>query len=158
MKILTAGGLAVLLALASAGSLLAHHSLANHDTQTPVRVKGTVVRFHAINPHSILYVEENGPDGRMRRWAVEGPSIRILQRRGFAADVLKPGDSVEFCGYLPREATRWQVASPDPGAVSLSGQLITAELLVMPDGKIQNWEDYGFHKCFAPGYRDHHSK
>jgi hypothetical protein len=32
----------LVLAVASVGSLTAHHSLASHDTATPVRVKGTV--------------------------------------------------------------------------------------------------------------------
>ena len=45
----------LVLAVASVGSLTAHHSLANHDTATPVRVKGTVVQFQRINPHSFIH-------------------------------------------------------------------------------------------------------
>jgi hypothetical protein len=151
------GWLVVLVALLQAGSLLAHHSLANHDTTKPVRVKGTIVQFHPINPHSFIYLEEKGADGQTRRWAVEGPSALQLTRRGLEKS-LKPGDVVEVCGYAPREALMWQIASADPKAVSLAGRLITAELLVMPDGQEQSWGDYGFHHCFAPGYRDQHSK
>ena len=54
MKAKIRGSLAVLVALVSAGSVLAHHSLANFDTTKAIRVKGTVVRFHKINPHSKL--------------------------------------------------------------------------------------------------------
>jgi hypothetical protein len=151
------GWLVVLVALLLSGSLLAHHSLANHDTTKPVRVKGTIVQFHPINPHSFVYLEEKGADGQTRRWAVEGPSVLQLTRRGLEK-ALKPGDVVEVCGYAPREALMWQIASADPRAVSLAGRLITAELLVMPDGQEQSWGDYGFHHCFAPGYRDQHSK
>jgi hypothetical protein len=152
------GLLAALALLVSAGSVTAHHSLANHDTATPVRVKGTVVQFRPLNPHSFIFLEETGANGARQRWAVEGPAALQLTRRGLAATLLKPGDVVEVCGYLLKEKTMWQLASPDPGAVSLAGRLITAELLVMPDGREQNWGDYGFHKCFAPGYRDQHSK
>jgi hypothetical protein len=151
------GWLVVLVALLPAGSLLAHHSLANHDTTKPVRVKGTIVQFHPINPHSFIYLEEKGTDGQTRRWAVEGPSVLQLTRRGLEK-ALKPGDVVEVCGYAPREALMWQIASADSRATSLAGRLITAELLVMPDGQEQSWGDYGFHHCFAPGYRDQHSK
>ena len=157
MKKTTTGLLAVVVSLVPAG-LLAHHSLANFDTAKAVRVKGTIVQIHYINPHSFIFVEEKRTDGETRRWAAEGPSIFQLNRTGFARDALKAGDVVEVCGYLPKEATMWQIASPDTGAISLAGRLINAELLVMPDGQERNWGDYGVHKCFAPGYKDQHSK
>ena len=156
MKTMTTGGLAVMVALVSAGSLLAHHSLANFDTTKAVRVKGTIVQFHQINPHSFIYLEEKSADGQTHRWAVEGPSIRQLIRTGFSKDVLKPGDVVEVCGYLPKEAIMWQIASADTSSTSLAGRLINAEVLVMPDGKQHSWGDYGVHKCFEPGYTDQH--
>ena len=147
-----------ILAVASPGSLMAHHSLANHDTKTPVRVKGTVVEVHRINPHSIIFLEQIETDGTRQRWAVEGPAGFQLARRGVSPDFLKPGDVIEVCGYVPKDKTVWQIAATAPEAVSLSGRLITAELLVMPDGREQSWGDYGFHQCFAPGYKDQHSK
>lgn len=153
----TRGWVAVAVALISGAPLLAHHSLANHETTKPVRIKGTVVQFHVINPHSFIYLEEKVADGPIRRWAVEGPAIRILMRRGWDK-LIKPGDVLEVCGYLPKEPLMWQIASADVGKQSLPGRLITAELLVLPDGRVQGWEDYGFHHCFAAGYRDVHSK
>ena len=148
----------VVLAVASTGSLAAHHSLANHDTTTPVRVKGTVVQIHRINPHSFIFLEQTGADGARQHWAVEGPAAFQLNRRGVLSDFLKPGDVIEVCGYVPKEKTVWQIASDSPDAVSRAGRLITAELLVMPDGREQSWGDYGFHRCFAHGYNDQHSK
>ena len=84
MKRMTTGWLAVLVTLVSAGSLLAHHSLTNYDTTKAVRVKGTIVQFHQINPHSFIYLEEKSTDGETRRWAVEGPSVLQLNRSGLA--------------------------------------------------------------------------
>ena len=81
-----------------------------------------------------------------------------LQRRGFATDVLKPGTVVEVCGYLPKEPVMRQIAGTDPSATSPAGRLLTAELMVMPDGQEQSWGDYGVHKCFAPGHTDQHSR
>jgi hypothetical protein len=150
------GWLAVLLALGSAGTLVAHHSLLNFDTTTAVRVKGTVVQFHRINPHSFILLDESGTRNERRRWAIEGPSGLQLDRRGVAKDSLKPGDAIEVCGYLPKERTVWQIASAD--APSLSGRLLNAEALVMPDGREQSWGDYGVHKCLPEGHRDLHSK
>ena len=150
--------LGALVVFVSSGSLLAHHSLANFDTTTAVRVKGTVVQFLPINPHSFIYLDQKTDDGGTRRWAIEGPSLLQMSRMGFAKDVVKPGDVVEACGYLPKETRVWQIASTDPHAVSPAGRLINAEVLVMPDGHEQSWGDYGFHKCYAPGFRDQHSK
>jgi hypothetical protein len=155
MKKMTMGWLGVL-TLVSTGSLLAHHALTNYDTAKAFRVKGTVVEFHQINPHSIIFLEEKGADGQTKRWAVEGPGVLQLKRNGFAKDVLKAGDVVEVCGYLPKENIVWQLASGD-SATSLAGRLINAEALVMPNGKQQSWGDYGVHKCFAPGYTDQHA-
>jgi hypothetical protein len=150
--------LAILVAFVLTGSARAHHSLASYDTTQAVRIKGTVVEFHRINPHSFVFLEQQPTDGPMRRWAVEGPSGFQLNRKAFPKDGLKPGDVVEVCGYVPKEPIMWQIASADPGARSLSGRLINGETMVMPDGHEQSWGDYGAHKCFAAGYRDQHSQ
>jgi hypothetical protein len=151
--------LAILVAFVSPGSVRAHHSLANYDTTQAVRVKGTIVEFHRINPHSFIFLEQRTADGSIRRWAVEGPSGLQLNRKGFPQDGLKPGDVIEVCGYVPKETIMWQIAGSNPGAISLSGRLINAETMVMPDGhEQQSWGDYGVHKCFAPEYKDQHSK
>jgi hypothetical protein len=150
--------LALLASLVPVGSLLAHHSISSFDTTKAVRVKGTIVQFHRINPHSFIVLEQSGAEQRTTRWSVEGPSALQLDRRGISNDVLKPGNVVEVCGYLPKENTIWQIVNPNSAAASLAGRLINAELLVMPDGREESWGDYGVHLCFAPGHRDQHSK
>jgi lysyl-tRNA synthetase class II len=154
--------------LASAGSLVAHHSLAQFDTTKAVRVKGTLVRFERMNPHSILFVDQKGEDGQIQRWAVEGPSHVQLGRRGFDIEVLKAGDIIEACGYiLKNEVAGSQLTvKTEPLSESLkattpktmSGRLMDGELLVMPNGQKQVWSDYGHHKCFAPDYQDFHGR
>jgi hypothetical protein len=84
--------------------------------------------------------------------------VQQLIRTGIAKDILKPGDVVEVCGYAPKEPIVWQIASPDTSKASIAGRLLNAEVLVMPNGKQQSWGDYGFHKCFPPGFTDQHSK
>ena len=150
--------LALLASLLPGAPLLAHHSLASFDTTTAVHVKGTVVQFQPINPHSIIFVDERQPDGTTRRWAIEGPALRQFDRMGFAKDGVKPGDVIEACGYLPKDPIVWQIANPDPTGTSTSGRLLNGETLTMPDGHERSWGDYGAHKCFPAGHRDQHSK
>ena len=137
--------------------LTAHHALTNYDTTTAVRIKGTILAFSGINPHTMLFIEGAGPDGQSRRWAIEGPAMLQLQRRNFKTDALKPGAPVEVCGYLPKEPIVWQLATKEQGAISQSGRLLNGEMMIFPDGSQQPWGDYGIHKCFSPGFTDQHS-
>jgi hypothetical protein len=166
MKKMIAGWAAAAM-LVSVGSLVAHHSLTQFDTTTGVTVRGTIVLFERINPHSFIFVDEKGKDGEMRRWAIEGPSINQLTRMGIDKDILKTGDVIEACGYVMKGGVQSQrTISTEPISASLkgkipssvSGQVLTAELLVMPDGKQQKWSDYGHHRCFGQDYKDMHSK
>jgi hypothetical protein len=165
MKRVIAGGTAGVLMLAATGSLLAHHSLARFDTTTAVRVKGVIVLVAWVNPHSVLYVDEKRPDGRTQRWAAEGPGLLQLDRRAIGKDAFKVGDVIEVCGYtlkdefdLPRTTSiEPSSSSPkDTTSASLSGRVLAAEDLVMPDGKKRSWGDYGHHKCHAPDDVDIH--
>src|SRR5689334_2208948 len=85
--------------LAMTASVVGHHSLAQFDTTKGVTVKGTVVLFHLINPHSIIFVDEKRPDGKTERWAIDGPGINQLTRQGIDKNYLKAGEIVEVCGY-----------------------------------------------------------
>src|SRR5215468_11136147 len=102
MKNVMAGSIAAVLALASAGSLLAHHSIAQYDTTTAVRVKGILVRFEQVNPHSVLFLDEERPDGTIQRWAVEGPGALQMRRLGMDIGMFKAGDVIEACGYVTK--------------------------------------------------------
>src|ERR1043165_1829564 len=98
MKKMMAGCAAAVM-LVSAASLLAHHSLAQFDTTTGVTVKGTIVLFELVNPHSFIFIDQKGTDGQMHRWAIEGPGVNQLTRQGVEKLTLKAGDVIEACGY-----------------------------------------------------------
>jgi len=149
------------------GSLLAHHSLAQFDTTTAVRIKGVVVRIEQLNPHSFVFVDQKGADGLIERWAIEGPTMTQLARRGISKDTIKVGDVIEACGYATKPGVESHFSvSTEPISLSLkattpksiSGRLMDAEQLVMSDGRKLVWSDYGHHKCLGPEYRDFHVK
>jgi uncharacterized protein DUF6152 len=151
--------LAAIAVLASAGSLAAHHSLAQFDTATPVRVKGRVVSFERVNPHSIIFLDQTTQDGQIQRWAVDGPGPNQLDRMGVEKDILKAGDVIEVCGFVTKEGISSQRTLQKSASVSLNsstpnmaGRALNGHLLVMPDGKRRFWSDYGhLEKCLNPG-------
>jgi hypothetical protein len=165
MRKMIAGSAAAAFLLVWAGSLLAHHSLAQFDTTKAVRVKGVIVRFEQVNPHTILFVDEKRGDGQIQRWAVEGPGILQLNRKGISKEAFKVGDVIEACGYVTKDGVESQrTVSTEPISSNLKAKapkgmrLMDAEELVMPDGQKQVWSDYGHHKCLGPDYTDFHVK
>lgn len=139
MKLMLAAWTAIAV-LAWTGTLAAHHSLARFNTTTPLWVKGMVVRFDRVNPHSRILLDQTKEDGHLQRWAVDGPAPNALARMGIGEDFLKAGDVIEFCGFVTKE---------DGGSWI---RPISGHLLVMPDGKRRFWSDYGvLEKCLNPG-------
>jgi hypothetical protein len=124
---------ALLLLLARATE--AHHSTSMFDTSKAVTINGTILRFEPANPHSLMYVELESPEG-MVQWAIEGPAPNQFARRGIAAAALTPGATVEACGYVLK----------DPQTRD-GKQLLVAEVVVMPNGKALLWSDYGNRHC-----------
>lgn len=127
------------LSLAWSVALHAHHSASMFETREAVVIAGTIVRFEAANPHSYLYLERPAEDGRIERWAVEGPPQSAHARRRIRPEVLAAGATVEACGYALK------AGAPDPRAVD--GRLLLAELVFTADGEGHLWTDYGNHRC-----------
>lgn len=141
-----AAAVALPLALACAVLAGAHHSQAMFRAE-PVWVKGTVVRYRPVDPHVMLELEERGPEGKVRRWIVEGPRMarleRILELNGGVEPraFLKVGDFITVCGF-PLKAgfapekmyTDWQPTG---------GRFVHGQLIVTPDGRMQSWGPYG---------------
>jgi hypothetical protein len=167
MKKMTMSVWAATLVIVLASSLLAHHALAQFDTTTPITVRGTVVLFQRVNPHSLLVLDEKRETGQIRRWIVEGPNALQLTRKSIDKDALKVGDIVEVCGYVIKpgfDSQRTIFSEPPdlhlktPAEVSVTGQNMDGELLVMPDGQKRVWSDYGHHKCLPADFTDLHTK
>ncbi len=131
-----------LAALACVGSLSAHHSSRMIEVSQSVWVKGTVVRYEPISPHTMFELDEVTADGQVQRWTIEGPFpgrlSRILSLNGMRADehFLRAGDVIEVCGFVPK---RGQAASPYADRASY----IHGHVLVMPDGRMETWGPYG---------------
>lgn len=139
-KTLCAGCTVGVLLWAGVGTLDAHHSIVAFDTETLVRIEGTIVRFDPVSPHSFIYVDGATADRPVERWALEGPGSLQLDRRGIARDLFRTGDTIQACGLVLKADRR------GPGGVE--GRVMVAATLRMSNGEGRIWSDYGqAHRC-----------
>jgi hypothetical protein len=90
-------GLALLAALARAD---AHHAFAaEFDANQPIELKGTITKAKWVNPHSWLFFDVKGADGKLINWGVEFGAPNALANKGLSKADLKAGDEVSIKGY-----------------------------------------------------------
>jgi uncharacterized protein DUF6152 len=126
--------------LASVAGVHAHHTGSMYE-QSPIWIKGTVVRFDRTNPHSIVTLEDRSEHGQVRRWAVEGPAQFQLDRMGIAEDFPRVGAALEFCAfpYKPEHLARLRSQDSD----GVPRQLIEGHVMVTSDGQKELWDPHG---------------
>lgn len=148
-------GLPAVVLFAISGVAAAHHSQSMFVT-TPVWVSGTIVRYRPVDPHAMIELREQQPDGTVRKWIVEGPRRarleRILRDNGGTTDdrFLKVGDRISVCGFpLKKDFDPKGMYADWPPEQE---RFVHGQVLVMPDGRMQSWGPYGaIDNCVRPG-------
>ena len=80
--------------------MAAHHAFAaEFDASQPVTVKGSIVKFDWVNPHSWIYIDSKGEDGKVVQWRFEMGPPNALLRMGWRKDSVAPGTAVTIQGY-----------------------------------------------------------
>jgi hypothetical protein len=91
-------------AVFASGSALAHHSFAEFQPNKIEVIKGTLLKFDHLNPHSWIsvvgVVDQKGPSGR---WDIIGDAPLELAKIGINAGTLKPGDKVTVAFHPLRD-------------------------------------------------------
>jgi hypothetical protein len=99
----------------------AHHSFAaEYDKDKPVKITGSVTKFDLSNPHSWIYLDVQGKDGKVANWACETAAAGGLYRRGMRKDTVKPGVIVTIEGFQAKDASN----------------TCNAQKMTMPDGTV----------------------
>jgi hypothetical protein len=103
--------IALLLALAVAAPLVAHHSTAMYDMQNPVTVTGVVKRFEWTNPHAFVFLEVKDQQGNAVEWEVEMMSLNHLRGYGWTRSTVKPGDVISCTGGAAKSGATSMISS-----------------------------------------------
>ncbi len=98
-------------ALAAAGLQLAapgwaHHAFsAEFDVDRPLQLRGKLVKWEMINPHSWFHIDVEDVDGSVTTWMIEGGSPNQLIRLGVTKNTLAIGTELVVDGYQAKDGT-----------------------------------------------------
>jgi hypothetical protein len=85
----------------------AHHEVtAKFDETKQAALSGIVTAVDWRNPHVHVFMNVDGADGQSANWAIELESTIALEKSGWRADTLRPGDGVSVEGIVARDGTR----------------------------------------------------
>ena len=96
----------------SAPVAYAHHGFGTFDMTKEIEITGTVTNLAFVNPHSWLYLDVTGPDGRRVPMRCEMRSATTLRRSGWTPEMFPVGGQVTIKGSPDRnEATACYVST-----------------------------------------------
>jgi hypothetical protein len=103
-------GIAVIAAFLVSIPVWAHHSFsAEYDSAKRLTLKGKMVAFEWVNPHSWIHVEVTNPDGTKTLWKGETPPVNVLYRNGWTKpmveDMVKKGEIVSLSGIAAKDGS-----------------------------------------------------
>ena len=78
-------------------------------SKTAITLKGTLVRWDMINPHSWFHIEVKSPTGEVVEWMVEGGSPNSLIRVGVTKYTLQIGMELTIEAYQAKDASNTAV-------------------------------------------------
>jgi hypothetical protein len=89
-----------------ASQVRAHHAFAaEFDVNRPLTLKGTLVKWEMVNPHSWFHIGVKDKDGKVTTWMVEGGSPNQLIRMGVTKTTVPVGTELVIEGYQAKDGT-----------------------------------------------------
>ena len=89
-----------------ASQVRAHHAFAaEFDVNRPLTLKGTLVKWEMVNPHSWFHIGVKDKDGKVTTWMVEGGSPNQLIRTGVTKNTVPVGTELVVEGYQAKDGT-----------------------------------------------------
>jgi hypothetical protein len=101
----------MLLTLAVAAPVVAHHSTTMYNMNSPVTVTGVVKRFEWTNPHAFIFMEVKDEKGNIVEWEVEMMSLNHLRNFGWTRNTVKAGDVISATGGAAKNGSPSMISS-----------------------------------------------
>jgi hypothetical protein len=110
VAVLGVGPVITVMMLMTIAPVRAHHAFsAEFDVKKPLTLKGTLVKWEMINPHSWFHLEVKDPNGEVVEWMIEGGSPNSLIRQGVTKASLQIGMELVIEGYQAKDASKTAV-------------------------------------------------
>ena len=81
-------------ALAFAAPAFAHHGGGSFDLSKSITYNGVLTKVELVNPHSWLYFDVTGPDGKVSHHRCEMRSVHVLRRSGWNKEQFPAGKAI----------------------------------------------------------------
>jgi hypothetical protein len=93
--------------LMATAQVRAHHAFAaEFDVNRPLTLKGTLIKWEMVNPHSWFHLSVKDKDGKVQTWMVEGGSPNQLIRTGVTKNTVPVGTELVVEGYQAKDGTQ----------------------------------------------------
>src|SRR5688572_11881197 len=80
----------------------AHHGAGQYDMRTKVELEGKVTRVDFVNPHTYVYFDVVGTDGKVIAMKCETRGATVLRRSGWSPEMFVRGTSIKVAGRAHR--------------------------------------------------------
>jgi len=81
----------------------AHHGAGLYDMRKNVELEGKLTRVDFVNPHTYVYFDVVGSDGKVIAMKCETRGATVLRRSGWSPEMFVKGTSIKITGHPHRE-------------------------------------------------------
>src|SRR5688572_5619242 len=81
----------------------AHHGAGRYDPRQKVEFQGKLTRVDFVNPHTYVYFDVVGPDGKVIAMKCETRGATVLRRSGWSPEMFVRGVSIKVTGSPHRD-------------------------------------------------------
>ena len=81
----------------------AHHGAGLYDMRKNVELEGKLTRVDFVNPHTYIYFDVVGADGKVLAMRCETRGATVLRRSGWSPEMFVKGTTIKIAGHPHRE-------------------------------------------------------
>ena len=103
----------------------AHHGAGLYDMRKNVELEGKITRVDFVNPHTYIYFDVVGADGKVIAMKCETRSATVLRRSGWSPEMFAKGATIKVAAP-PSTSIQWKLKLPACARASFGALSINA--------------------------------